>query len=148
MEMNNGANIVDGAAELLSGGVDDGTKTQIKALFKAGLNIETIATSLGVTELDVKQVIIGDIDGCGANGEIDFTPGELTLVKAQILRLATNASSEAIALKAATWIADKHTVSKETRFRAAHGMKDSAAGNVNNIMIAINEAKAKAAQHS
>jgi len=128
--------------------LDEGFKTQVAALFRAGCTIEQIATSLGKPEVEVKQAIIGDAEACGVNGEISFSPGELTLVKARLFQIAMNGENDNVKLKALTWIADQHTVSKETRFRAEKGLSDNRQNHVTNIMIALQQANEKAMKHA
>lgn len=123
--------------------LDEGFKAQVIALFRAGCTVEQIATSLSKPEFDVKQAIIGDTEACGVNGEIEFTPTELTMVKARLFQIAMNGESDSVRLKALTWIADQHTVSKDTRFRAEKGMTGQS-NHVTNIMVAIEAAKERA----
>lgn len=120
---------------------------QVNALLKAGLTYEQIAQALGVSELDVKQIISATGESAGYyHGEFCLSNTELALLKAKALQLATTGANEGVQARMVMFLIGQASVSNETRFKAERGLKD-AGGNINNIMIAINTAKEKAAQH-
>ena len=125
---------------------DAGFAEQVKALYSAGMTIERIANALKVPEMDVKTVIIANKAEVGALEEVEYTRDELLMIKMQTLRLALSSESDSVRAGMAKWILERSTVSKETRFKAAHGMRDSTT-NTTNIMLAIQAAKEKADQH-
>lgn len=120
-------------------------KEQIIALYRAGLTVDVIAKHLEISELGVKEVVGANSEAACANGEIVFTPAELGTIKNNLMQLANTCPTDAVRAKVNMWIASQHVISASEKFKVQHGLKDGP--NINNIVIAINAAKEKAAVH-
>jgi hypothetical protein len=125
----------------------DAPKEQVLALFRCGVGVDKIASALGIEEGIAKLIIEKEGNSNGVvHGNVVFTDGELAQLKVNAIRLALNGENDGIRAKMTQWILSQAIISNETRYKAEKGIA-SAGNNINNIMIAIQTAKEKAASH-